>query len=220
MVSVLHKQEGNTMQIVDAQIHLWGSGLPSNMAHRQVTSFTAAEAIRLMNEGGVDATVIHPPPWDPGAHDLALAAVRDYPGRFAIMGELALDDPASRSRIATWRDQSGMLGLRYLFLGEAARARLQDGTLNWIWTEAERAGVPIAVLATDSLREIGAIAGRHPGLRMTIDHLGGRGGNTTLKDAAAMTRMQTALLDWRTETEDPLLTDEGWEKVAAFLKKN
>ena len=41
------------MQIVDAQIHLWGSGLPSNLSHRQVTSFTAAEAIRLMATGGI-----------------------------------------------------------------------------------------------------------------------------------------------------------------------
>lgn len=181
------------MQIVDAQIHLWGSGLPSNMAHRQVTSFGAAEAIRLMDEGGVDAAVIHPPPWDPGAHELALAAVRDYPGRFAIMGSLPLDDPESRSRIATWRDQPGMLGLRYMFLGEPARSRLHDGTLDWLWTEAERAGVPIAVLATDSLLEIGEIAERHAGLRLTIDHLGGRGGNTSLKDAAAMTHMPELL---------------------------
>ena len=52
------------MRIVDAQIHLWGSGLPSNMAHRQVTSFTTEEAVGLMDEGGVDAAVIHPPGWD------------------------------------------------------------------------------------------------------------------------------------------------------------
>ncbi len=181
------------MQIVDAQIHLWGSGLPSNMAHRQVTSFRAAEAISLMDEAGVAAAVIHPPPWDPGSHALALAAVRDYPGRFAIMGELALDDPNSRSRIATWRDQPGVLGLRYLFLGEPACSRLRDGSLDWLWSGAERAGVPVAVLATDSLREIGAIAERHPGLRLTIDHLGGRGGNTTLKDAAAMTHIPELL---------------------------
>ena len=181
------------MQIVDAQIHLWGSGLPSNLAHRQVTSFSAAEAIRLMDEAGVDAAVVHPPPWDPGAHELALTAVRDSPGRFAIMGEIALDDPASRLRIAKWRYQPGMLGLRFLFLGEPARAHLQDGSLDWLWAEAEHAGVPIAVLATDSLREIGEIAGRHPGLRLTIDHLGGRGGNTTLKDAAAMRHMPELL---------------------------
>ena len=45
------------MRIVDA---LWGSGLPSNVAHRQVTSFTTEEAVGLMDEGGVDAAVIHP----------------------------------------------------------------------------------------------------------------------------------------------------------------
>lgn len=27
-----------------------------------------------MGEGGIDAAVIHPPPWDAGAHDLAMDA--------------------------------------------------------------------------------------------------------------------------------------------------
>ena len=31
------------MPIVDAQIHVWGGGLPSQRAHRQVTAFTTAE---------------------------------------------------------------------------------------------------------------------------------------------------------------------------------
>lgn len=181
------------MQIVDAQIHLWGSGLPSNMAHRQVTSFFAEEAIAMMDEAGVDAAVIHPPPWDPGATELALAAVRDYPGRFAIMGEVALDRPDAPERIRHWRDQPGMLGLRYLFLKEPMRTWLEDGTLDWLWREAEQAGVPVALLATDSLPAIGRIASRHPALRLTIDHMGGRGGNTTLKDAAAMTHMPALL---------------------------
>jgi len=33
------------------------------------------------------------------------------------------------------------------------------------------------MLATDSLPHIGRIAERHPGLRLTIDRVGGRGGN-------------------------------------------
>ena len=103
------------MLIVDAQIHLWRSGLPSNLAHRQVTSFTAEEAIELMDEGGVDAAVIHPPGWDPDSTELAFKAVQNYPGRFAIMGAVPLDRPKSRERIARWREQPGMLGLRYGF---------------------------------------------------------------------------------------------------------
>ena len=181
------------MQIVDAQIHLWGTGLPSNLSHRQVTAFTPEEAIGLMDEGGVDAAVIHPPGWDPGSTDMAFRAVRDYPGRFAIMGSLPLDQAASYERIARWRDQPGMLGLRYVFLHDPARQWLHEGRLEWLWAAAEAAGVPIAMLATDSLKELGSVAERHPGLRLTIDHLGGRGGLTTLKDAAAMTHMPELL---------------------------
>ncbi|MFL5257805.1 MAG: amidohydrolase family protein [Rhodopila sp.] len=177
------------MQIIDAQIHLWGTGLPSNLAHRQVTAFTAEEAIGLMDEAGVDAAVIHPPGWDPGSTDMAFAAVRTYPGRFAIMGSLPLDEADSHARIAAWRQQPGMLGLRYAFLHDPARQWLHDGSLDWLWAAAEAAGIPIAMLATDSLQEVGGIAERHPGLRLTIDHLGGKGGFTTLKDADAMTHM-------------------------------
>jgi predicted TIM-barrel fold metal-dependent hydrolase len=183
--------ERNAMQIVDAQIHTWGTGLPSNLSHWQITHFTPDEAIALMDEGGVAAAVIHPPGWDPNSTEMAFAAVRKYPGRFAIMGSLPLNQPESRARIAAWRNQAGMLGLRYTFLHDPGR--VSDGSIDWLWAEAEKAGVPIATLATDSLTDLGRIAQRHPALRLTIDHLGGRGGLTTLKDAAAMTHMPELL---------------------------
>src|ERR1700730_19062722 len=170
------------MQIVDAQIHLWGTGLPTVPAHWQVTHFTPEEAIGLMDDAGVNAAVISPPPWDPRSTELAFGGGKNYPRRFAIMGSVPLDQPESRGRIASWRDQPGMLGLRYGFLGDPARRWLHDGTIDWLWAAAEDADVPIAALATDSLTELGRIAERHPGLRLTIDHLGGRGGTTTLKD--------------------------------------
>lgn len=180
------------MRIVDAQIHVWGQGLPSNAAHIQTTRFSTQEAIALMDEAGVAAAIIHPPPWDPDGEAMAMKAVDDYPGRFAVMGALDLDDPASPERLAGWRDRPGMLGLRYLFIGPNA-ARLTDGNLDWLWTGAEKAGVPIALLATGSEAALTTIAERHPGLRLTIDHLGGLGGNTTLKDHAAMTHMPDLL---------------------------
>jgi predicted TIM-barrel fold metal-dependent hydrolase len=178
------------MRIVDAQIHIWSGGLPSNQAHRQVTSFTAEEAIGLMDEGGIHAAVIHPPSWGARDDEMAVQAVKAYPGRFAIMGKLPLDQPeSSKPLVVSWRDLPGNLGLRYGFLRDPERTWLADGTLEWLWSAADQAGIPIAMLATDSLREIGQIAERHPGLRLTIDHLGGRGGNTTLKDDAAMEHM-------------------------------
>jgi predicted TIM-barrel fold metal-dependent hydrolase len=181
------------MQIIDAQIHTWGTGLPSNQSHWQVTHFTPQEAITLMDQAQVNAAVIHPPGWDPNSTDMAFDAVKTYPARFAIMGSLPLDRPDSHTRLATWRNQPGMLGLRYTFLHEPAKKWLEDGTIDWLWAEAEKANVPIATLATDSLKHLAHIAERHPGLRLTIDHLGGRGGLTTLKDAAAMTHMPQLL---------------------------
>jgi predicted TIM-barrel fold metal-dependent hydrolase len=146
-----------------------------------------------MDAAGVDAAVIHPPGWDPHSTEMALAAVRDYPGRFAVMGSLALDRPDTRGRIVTWRAQPGMLGLRYVFLSDPERQWVADGTIDWLWAAAEEAGVPIAMLATDSLAALGRVAERHPRLRLTINHLGGRGGLTTLKDAAAMTHLPALL---------------------------
>ena len=109
------------------------------------------------------------------------------------MGSLPLDQPRSRELIAGWRQQPGMLGLRYTFLHDPDRQWLHDGQLDWLFVEAEKAGVPISMLATDSLGYLGGVAERHPGLRLTIDHLGGRGGLTTLKDAAAMTHIPELL---------------------------
>jgi len=117
------------MRIVDAQIHLWGSGLPSNMAHRQVTSFTTEEALGLMDEGGVDAAVIHPPGWDPNSTEMAFKAVRDFPGRFAILGAFPLSQPDKRALVDTWRSQPGMLAGSCV----ATRTAAMEPARYWPW---------------------------------------------------------------------------------------
>ena len=143
------------MQIVDAQIHLWGTGLPSNLSHWQVTHFTPEEVIPLMDEGGVDAAVIHPPGWDPGSNEMAFKAVARLSGSLCDHGFFATR-PAkfSANELPAGAQQPGMLGLRYTFLHDPARRWLADGTIDWLWVEAERAEVPIAMLATDSLADI------------------------------------------------------------------
>ena len=180
------------MQIVDAQIHLWATGLPNNKAHIQETSFTAKQAIALMDEAGVHGAIIHPPSWDPKSHELALAAVNDYPNRFAIMGTLPLNRSISEKEIPSWKDNV-VLGLRYTLLEEPYRSWIADGSLDWLWKIAEEEKIPISMLVTDSLVELQKIAERYPELRLTIDHLGGRGGNTTLKDNEAMEHMPNLL---------------------------
>jgi len=52
--------------IVDAQVHIWGSGTPLP-PHRPVSVFTKDELLAEMDAAGVQAAVIHPPGWDPGS---------------------------------------------------------------------------------------------------------------------------------------------------------
>jgi len=64
-----------------------------------------------------------------------------------------------------------MLGIRLTFHHPDDRKWLFDGTADWIWPAAERAGVPIMVYAPTSVRKLEEIALRHSGLRLVIDHL-------------------------------------------------
>ena len=106
------------MKIIDAQIHIWSQTVtPPSGLHRKVSKFTAEEALKEMDEAGVDAALIHPPySWDPTSNQLALEAAKKYPDRFAVMGQFPLDDPDSRKRIHGWRNQPGMMGLRWALL--------------------------------------------------------------------------------------------------------
>ncbi len=168
------------MPIVDAQIHLWSGGVPTSASHRQVEAYTAEEALRDMDEAGVDAAIIHPPiSWDPNARQQADEAALAHPDRLAILGSFALDQPESRDLIDGWKSRPGMLGLRFTLNGLRS-AWLTDGTLDWLWDGAERAGVPIAI--TSFLPAVGQVAERHPGLKLLIDHYGRPSGT---KDEAA-----------------------------------
>lgn len=160
------------MLIVDSQIHIWANNLPANPAHRQVTRYSAEEVLKDMDEAGVDAAVIHPPGWDPDADALALEAARQYPNRLAILGKFSLDVPVRRSLLEGWKQQPGMLGLRFTFLQPHQATWPTDGSLEWLWTAAEQAGLPVGLAAGNFLSALGPIAEKHPGLKLIIDHMG------------------------------------------------
>jgi predicted TIM-barrel fold metal-dependent hydrolase len=159
------------MLIVDAQVHIWGSGTPS-APHRMISSFTAPEMLAEMDVAWVDAAIIHPPSWDPTANAMAVDAARAHPRRFAILGQFPPDRPENRALIETWKQQPGMLGLRWSLTQPHQERWHEDGTLDWLWPAAERASVPIALLAGRFLPTFRKIAERHPGLKLLIDHLG------------------------------------------------
>jgi predicted TIM-barrel fold metal-dependent hydrolase len=167
------------MLIVDSQVHIWGADTPERPwppggAGRAQKPHPVSAAMMLadMDRAGVDRAVIVPPSWEGERNDLALEAVRLHPDRFAVMGRLPLERPESRERIVGWRDQPGMLGMRFTFHVNPHRAWLTDGTADWLWPALERAGIPVMVLVQDQIDLLAAIAARHPGLRLVIDHAG------------------------------------------------
>jgi predicted TIM-barrel fold metal-dependent hydrolase len=179
------------MLIVDAQVHIWSSGKPTNANHRQVAAFTKDDLLKEMDEAGVDAAVIHPPAsWDPNSNELAVEAARQHPHRLAILGNFPLDKPESRGLIDGWKKRPGMLGLRFVFLQPHMKSWPTDGTIDWLWPAAERAGLPIALLAGDFLPKLAQVAGQHPRLKLIIDHLGRSSG---AKDDAAWANLPAML---------------------------
>ena len=166
------------MLIVDSQVHIWGADTPDRpwppgRAHQAQKPYPVTKDMLLqgMDEAGVSRVVIVPPSWEGDRNDLALEAARLHPDRFAVMGRLAIERPESRSLVADWTRQPGMLGLRFTFHTEVQKPWLTDGTADWLWTAAEKAGLPVMIFVPGSLPLVDGIAARHPGLRLVIDHL-------------------------------------------------
>jgi predicted TIM-barrel fold metal-dependent hydrolase len=65
-----------------------------------------------------------------------------------------------------------MLGVRLTFNAPATVAWLSDGTADWFWPAAEKAGLPVMFLAIGGVAKFATIAERHPQLTLIVDHMG------------------------------------------------
>ena len=167
------------MIIVDSQVHIWAPETPekpyakgnASVPHRPVP-LGHEELLREMDGAGVERCILVPPTWENDRNDTSLEAARLYPARFAVMGKIKIDRSESRRLMATWKSQAHMLGIRMVFHRGRTREWLEDGTADWFWDAAERYDVPIMAFAPQDVEKLGAIAERHPGLRLIIDHMG------------------------------------------------
>ncbi len=167
------------MFVVDAQTHIWAPETPERPWIKNAVKpprdvpLEADELLREMDAAGVARAVLVPPgSWDTNSNDLVLKAAQEHADRFGVMGRLGVEAPDARSQIPTWRQQPGMLGLRCSFNKPQWSAPLEEGRVDWLWTECEIAGVPIMLMVTQAqVRIIDRIAERFPGLKLTIDHM-------------------------------------------------
>jgi len=167
------------MIIIDAQVHVWppeSADRPyvkedASKPHRPIP-LTYDRLLEEMKTAGVDRVILVPPSWEGYRNDYALEAAQKYPDRFAVMGKVPLNDPGSKNRIASWLKQPGMLGFRISFRHTGTHSFLDDGTADWFWADCERYDIPVMIFAPFAVAQIGAIAERHPGLRVVVDHMG------------------------------------------------
>jgi L-fuconolactonase len=174
------------MEIIDSQVHVWPPDRPDRPLDKSGldrTPFGYEELIAAMDGAGVDRAILVPPSIDKDRNDYVIEAVTKHPDRFAIMGRVTLKGGGGRDTLAGWKQQPGMLGVRLTFHRDVDRPWLTDGTADWFWDEAEKAGIPVMVHAPERLTVIGEIAARHPELRIIVDHMGFA--RATMDDAGA-----------------------------------
>ena len=169
-------QPAGRRMIVDAQVHLWKASGPDYTwnpgAKPQLPEpFTIERALPLMDEAGVDRVVVVPPALNDN-NSYGLEAARRYPERFRVMGRIPLQDSKSAALLPRWKEQPGMAGVRVTFNTPETIAWLSNGTADWFWPAAEKAGVPVMFLAFGNVSKFAPIAERHPGLPLIIDHMG------------------------------------------------
>jgi L-fuconolactonase len=208
------------MMIIDAQVHIWAPETPekpyatgnASEPHRPLP-LGHEELLTEMDGAGVNRCVLVPPTWEADRNDTSLEAARLHPDRFAVMGRLKIDAPESRALMATWKNQPHMLGIRMVFNRGRSRAWLDDGTTDWFWHAAERYDIPVMAFAPGAVPKLHAIAERHSGLRMIIDHMGlstalrGKPLDSAVDDLIKMARLPNVAVK---VSALPCYVDEGY----------
>lgn len=172
------------MRITDAQVHVWERVAIPEAAHR-VLPLGHEELRNTMEQAGVSRAVLVPPIWAADGNEVALAAARADPDRFAVMGKFDTEQRGGPDRLRSWMTREGMLGIRLALFSRQHRTAVTEGRLEWFWREAESADIPLMVYPPHLLSELDRIASEHPSLRIIIDHCGapGKRGSETLRAA-------------------------------------
>jgi predicted TIM-barrel fold metal-dependent hydrolase len=172
------------MLIADSQVHIWKEETPDRpwipgarermvLNGHQTEPFTYEECLEHMNGAGVDRVVIVPPSWEGDRVDYGLEASEKFPDRFCVMARVPQNKPEEgKALMREFAKTPGIKGVRLTFHRPQDRNWMIDGTCDWYWPYAEELGLPTMVHAPIWKAELGAIAKRHPKLKIIIDHMG------------------------------------------------
>ena len=178
------------MRITDFQIHMWEdpkSGYPWEAL------YNLERLEKDMKDAQVDRAVLVPTRHGfgddmVGVNDYCLATANADPHRFALMALLDPERPEAKATLASLMTQPGMKGLR---METTKVARFKGGVrvsnevdisefmkpgneeAEWIWREAIRLGIPVAMLASrGTVNLLRPILEKYPDLCMILSHAG------------------------------------------------
>lgn len=170
------------MFVADSQVHVWAADTPARPWPKEggdlpkphwPEPLSAQRLLQEMDAAGVDRAVLVSPSFEGTRNDLVCAAAEINPDRFSVMARFDPTLPDACSFLPHCRTLPGVRGVRITFHRPSLRSLLMGDSLDWLWQQAESIDIPIMILAQHAdLPRVGAIATRHPRLRIAIDHLG------------------------------------------------
>jgi predicted TIM-barrel fold metal-dependent hydrolase len=177
-----------TLDVVDAQIHLWA---PSSavypwspafgahqaesaaVAHTSAHPNTPAMFAATMDEAGVAAALVVPAGAYGTDNRYCLDAAAARPDRFRVVGKFDPRAPRLDDALGEWAAHPATAGIRVVVFTEAQQDDWRAGVHEELLAAAEAHGVPVCLDPPGLLDDVAKVVANHPHLDVVIDHLGG-----------------------------------------------
>lgn len=163
------------MPVIDAQVHAYERDHPgrpwAGVLHGP-PKVTGDEMVKAMDAVGVDGAILVSA-FTMYRFDASYAvSVRNrHPGRFALVKPVDTRNPAVEEVIADWAATEGTVAIRIMMNQDVPEDPADPGVAR-VLAAAGRHGLPVNLLCWGRLDQVDALAARHPGTRLVVDHLG------------------------------------------------
>lgn len=163
------------MPVIDAQVHAYERDHPgrpwAGVLHGP-PEVTGDDMVKAMDAVGVDGAILVSA-FTMYRFDASYAvSVRNrHPGRFALVKPVDTRNPAVEDVIADWAATEGAVAIRIMMNQDVPEDPADPGVAR-VLAAAGRHGLPVNLLCWGRLDQVDALAARHPGTRLVVDHLG------------------------------------------------
>jgi predicted TIM-barrel fold metal-dependent hydrolase len=168
------------MAVVDTHMHVWTTdweqypfASPETTAKRPEGSNTIEEVLEVMDQHGVDFTVLVQVRYYGWDNRYVADSLRRYPGRFAAQGLIDPRDPAAADRLTYWMREHGFAGIRLSPSYDRDPEWLDSPDSDPLWRRAEELGAVFNFLIRETqLPRLETMVARFPGVPVIVDHMG------------------------------------------------